>query len=199
MGIVVVDGTGTYTVGGNIFRPGRTQCDDEQVLNIIRAETLDWVYLEEDDPFVEDDTASPEREEDTQSTEQSGAETPPAGPSADDEAPPVETEPAEAPDEEHPEPEPEKPEQEPGDVEPTPEPEPDPEQPEPTDAPEQPGDVRGEADEPHEDLTGESGPLTSADLEATNFPCRADDCEREFSTKQARATHERVKHPDLKE
>jgi hypothetical protein len=48
MSFVIVDGTGTYRVGKVTLKPGANEVEDEEVLEMIRKNSPNWVTIQED-------------------------------------------------------------------------------------------------------------------------------------------------------
>jgi hypothetical protein len=165
MPFVIVDGTGTYTVDGVTFSSGATRCDDPATLDAVKRAGLDWVYVQEDRSTQAVEPPEPEVEE--------AAEEPFDTWKGRDgkwyfTAPVGES----------------------GGVR----------QSEPYDeeqiaqaaaelAREEAGKVPLSAEAAVESQTGQ---LTKAEAEATEFPCKEDGCEKVFPDSGARENHERV-------
>lgn len=166
MAFVIVDGTGTYSVDGVTFAAGSTRCDDPAVLDAVRREGLEWVYVQEDRsvqrveaplPEVED---APDEPFDTwRGRDGKWYFTDPGltGAAAEQRGPYDEEEVARAQAEL---------------------------------AREEAGKVPLSTEtDPEAPLSGE---LTKDEAEATEFPCKEDGCDKVFTDSGARENHERI-------
>lgn len=172
MAYVILEGTGTYQVYDYKFVAGANECDDERVLEAVKAEGLDWLTVQDDRKPVRDEApAAPEPEPtppapyDTfQGRDGKWYFLKPAGEgSTTEQDGPFDTEEdvdkavfdAKAADEEIP--------------------------------------LAGTVEEKHE-----TGVLQKEDLEPKDYPCEVEGCTRVFKSSGARTNHERLKHPKTK-